>query len=239
MSFGVYNAEASSVTVHFIVDGETVVPDVSSVFYTLRDHDGTTKLVDNDPIVTDLTTTEVHIPVTVGHNTIAADTVENRYVRVNFAVNGKSYYISKRYSISDFIPLTGTPEDVRGALGLRPSEVNDEEVDLIANYFELKNDVGAPLDTALVATDHTNIAANRAIVLQTALQLLPSLKLRAIQIEQWDVNQQRRYAKIDWEALQLELSGELGDLIGQMTGTGSTPQLMGVFTTRPDPITGA
>lgn len=234
----VFSGDDATITVPLIVDGEYVVPDLNSVFYTLRGNDGSV-ILGNQAVVTDANTTEVHIAIAGAHNTKGL-TVENRFLILLFKVNNKQYRISKSYRVVDFIAMTASESDVRDLLGLHGGELPDSSIDLIGAYFSLKADLGGTvLDDALEAGDETAFAANNAIAIKAALEILPSARVRASQRERFDSSETWRFAEIDWDKIERELRDALALEISTITGEEFEPPVLFTLSTRTDPFTGA
>lgn len=234
----VYDGEGASLLFEFIVGGEYVSP--SSAIYTLRGHDGTAVLTDQS-IVLAAGATDAVVAVGAANNALSgSQVVQNRYVDVQFVVNGQIYRLRQTYTIIEYPLYTASVADVRALIGLFDHELKDSEVDIHSAYLDVEKTVTSSiLSAAFAAADRTNVQANKAIACQAALSILPSLRLRAIQKTGDDNIEVSRFSKVDFDqieaAISLQYSRALFDLNPSATST--DPNLMTV-TAPIDPITG-
>jgi hypothetical protein len=123
----VFAGESYTLLIEYQVDGEFVIPTSANV--TLRDQTGTALALGE---VLDVTSTQASYQVSgVWNNLTVGNTVENRFVTVQFIYAGQSYRKDLVYRVSEFIPMTTSPDEVRGFLGLEMSELPDKDIDLL------------------------------------------------------------------------------------------------------------
>lgn len=232
-----------SVTLHeeFVIDGVPREPDVDSVKFTLRGNSGLTVA----PHVNETLTprgTGVDIVISGADNTPAtAGDLETRFITVSFTVEGRPYTISDSYRLTPFIPMTCTPETVRGHLGMTLEELQDQEVDLIQAYYDLQPKVPS-LETYLTSSGVKALKANDAIAIQAALIIAASLPNRLAAQQKSADAQFNRLSKIDPRQLVEDLLQLQGDIIDYLTNSGATTvTITPIFlvSTRTDPVTGA
>jgi hypothetical protein len=164
-------------------------------------------------------------------------------VRVDFTAGGAPQAAEFAYGVSNFVPTTATPAAVRAEIGAQFEEVPDADIDVITAYFDLI-DAGAANDAALAAGGAAPRAGNRAVVLQAAVSLLPSLQTRLLQQE---ASNNASYArpKLDFDALRSDLLAglqkELLNVSAALAGTAFVlPDTSHFLVTSPtDPVTGA
>lgn len=228
-----------SVYVEFRKDGEFVIPDSNSIYLTIRGNNGVAiggynKVLQSNP---GLSTWLLTVSGIV--NTVVSG-IESRYVLLEFTNGGVPCTFVCNYKLSPFLPILATPADVRNLLGVRDTELPDSEVDLYEAYFYLLRS-NPLLASALVSTTDQSLHANKAIALQAALSMLPSMPVRAMKEESLSNAGQIR-ANIDWELLRASLEGDLGNSLGNMVLTTSVPftytPLFAVVTPT-DPVTNA
>jgi hypothetical protein len=229
-----------TVTVRFMVDGDFVVPDASSVTYTLRGNDGLPVAGQTDVAVgTTDSQTETNITIAAVRNGKAKD-FENRFVTVEFKVAGQAYSATTAYRLIDWLGVTVTGDDVRSFIGLDSHELADAELDLHASYYEIKKQLGGTVfDDALTAGDDKTLGANRAVLCHQVLRLVPSLRLRTVQREATDTASFDRYKTIDWSAIASLASAELAAGLSAIAGSAVDEVTIFQLTTRTDPVTGA
>ena len=227
--------------VDFQVGGALVIPDPGSVYLTIRDNAGAPIApYNNQPQTVTGTYLELVIPALV--NTPATPGVlESRYLLVAFTYEGRPYTLRQSYRLSPFLTMTVSEDSVRSYLGLMPEELENGEIDLYGAYYELLGRVSS-LATLLQAGTAQSLRANKAIALQAAILLAPSLPARYAQRVVDADSEFARATKFDPNELVDKLEAELDDLINDLTAldpaavTNPTRFLVG---TRTDPITGA
>lgn len=159
-----------------------VPPAVGSVVYTIRDQDGTPLAGHTEvAVTTDGTTTSIVVDFPSSITAITAE-FEKRTLEVHYEYAGVSKRIVRIIRLVPFLNLGITETDVREWLGVNDRELPESEIDLVAAYFEVKEDLST-LDAALVAGGRTEVAANTAVKMKAAINIIPSLKLRVAQKE--------------------------------------------------------
>lgn len=231
--------EAIGLYVEFKKDGEFMPPDIGSIKLTIRDYTGVPLAGFNHAVQADVLGTSVLLNVPQSAN-LVNEGVENRFVRVNFRVGGIPCIWSDAYKLTAFLPISVLPSDVRNLLGARDKEIKDDEVDLYEAYFTLLRS-NSGINIALVQTDDRAMFANRAIALQAALMLLPSMPVRIMKEDALNNASQVR-ATIDWEKIKAALLAELAVAIGGFLpelSTGFTLNALFIKSNPTDPVTNA
>lgn len=222
--------KACTVFVEFKKDGEFVLPDAGSVKLTVRSNSGA--LLVNATAVPDPSSTVTTVVISQANNTITAGTTESRYVLVEFTSGTQPLTFETKYKLTDFLPITAEPQNVRGHLGVRYGELPDSDIDLYEAYYNLLRS-NSTLATALVTTDTRAMNANRAIAIACALDLIPSMSTRAAKQDSLN-NATLLRQTIDWDAIQLKLQGELAEALAGLSlavvTTFSVPTMFAVVT---------
>jgi len=235
----VFDDESITIKIPFMLDGDFVTPDVGSVKYTIRDNSGTPIIGQIDvPVTTTTETTSVVLDI-AGFVNAKAKEVENRFVTLKYKVSGAERRIQVNYQIIDWINLTASPSQVRNALGVDGDELEDDDINLLAAYMRLKQDLGGTiLVTALMAGDLTTIYANHAVALRTALDLISSLQLRVTQQERSDTSEFQRFAKVDFNKIRADIQANLDVALLGVEGKESSISPVFILSNRTDPFTG-
>jgi len=221
----------------FIVDNELVVPEVDSVFYTLRDNDGSV-LASNKLVETFADTTKAIITITASHNSIDTD-IEKRTVILSYIVNNIPYSSVIHYKLTTYLNHTVTHKDVRAVLGVEPRELPDHSIDIISSYFDVKNDLTAVLATVLTAGDRTSLLANKAITYKAAMNALFALQSGMLSEEASDnISYKKLLDRFDFHHFAGYLNNTYRDLIRQIDSVGDTNITFVSIATPTDPITG-
>ena len=232
------SGESNSVYIEFKKDGELYPPDTGSIKLTLRDTSGQI-IAGYDKVLLDDTVLTTMLLTFPGSVNVINEGRESRHVRVDYLVGGVPCAYMGSYKLSPFIPLTVTAADVRSILGIREKELLDVEVDLYESYFNLLP-ANPLLESALLAVDNTAMKANRAVALNAALTLLPSMPARASKEDALN-NASLVRASIDWAEVRDAILAELSDCLGALDPNGPvssfqfTPLLVLTFPT--DPVT--
>lgn len=206
------------VAIRFVVDGEFIIPDASSLMLTIRDNAGAIISGYNGVGLSNATTPNYTIPVLAAVNDIdPAVTFETRYVSVAFTYQGLPYTIKHTYRLTPFLPIQKVAEDVRQLIGATYTELPDEAIDLVEAYFKLVTDVGTNFTTALVRSDRAVICANNMIALQAALTTLPGLQSR-LMLTETSHNEIYKRHTIDFAVLEENLEQALAAELLAMTG---------------------
>jgi hypothetical protein len=97
--------------------------------------------------------------------------------------------------------LEVTTADVRRVLGLDVGELPDEDISLQKAALLVRHEIGSTtFDNARAAQDHTTIWVNNLVTYRAALELAPSLPLRAAQSQSSDTAKFQRF-KTDFPLL--------------------------------------
>lgn len=228
---------SNSVLVEFQRDGQYVMPDPGSIRLTIFDNSGVAVTGYDGVPQPDVTATTVLLNIPASVNFINEER-ENRFLRVEFTNDGYPCVFKTTYRLTNFLPIEASAADVRSALGLRDSELDDEEVDLYSAYFELSRKIPT-LGARLISGDDSAMYANRALVLMEALRIFPSLPLRAVKEDSLN-NASLIRATIDWENLRASLEAQLQEALSSIDTMLPVTYLMTpllVLTTPIDPVT--
>lgn len=230
-----YAGEAATLVVDFKVDGEFVIP--SSAEYTLRDHTGQA-VGGSASLATTGTTVTIEIPA-IANEIGVSSLFENRFVLVKFVSNGKAHTQVYPYKLTNFVPMTTVPADVRRLTGLMENELPDQDIDLPSAYFALFNAHSTSFSNQLVATDFRARLANEAIALQAAIDVVASFPLRVPVSARNEDSQFARIASLDFREMEMELRRKLQQSLSAVLSVEETT--IGVFSVSSptDPFTGA
>lgn len=150
----------------------------------------------------------------------------------------KTFEFTEAYRVVDFIPISKKESDVRVLLGLDAVSVPDEMIDLYNSYFLLLDEVGESFKNALTASGVKSIKANEAIVLKSAIELCPSLKLLVPKSETDSVVSQTRFDDIGIAELKKDLEGRLSSVLNEISGDGDFTAVLLQIGTVEDIVTG-
>lgn len=230
----------ATLSVAFMFQGDYEIPDANSVTYTLRDNLGNAVPGYVDlPLTPAAGATSVSIVIPGSENT-NAKTFELRTVVVSYTVNGAGRAIPFTYRVINFVQMTATPDDVRRLLSVAANELPDSDIDLIEAYFLVANEVTpSVLTTALSAGDITTIAANKALAARAALEVIPTLQLRILQVEQSATDVAKRYSGVDFQAVRDYVASVYAQNKATFTGITTVTYEMAVMVTPLDAVTGA
>lgn len=224
-----------ALTIDYKVDGQFVTPD--SVVYQVRDQLGAIVLSNTLPAA--LNSEILNVPA--AFNLLAASsTFENRFVLVQFLYQGATHQVSISYRIMDFVPMTATTDQVRAELGLDYSELPDADIDIHRAYFNLINTYGPVMVAAFFEASVKSLAANQAVVLQAAVEIIDSLELRAAVTMRSEDHLISRKTNLDFQALGLRLRQKLTRLLLEAQGITDTNSVVAFRLSNPtDAVTGA
>lgn len=217
---------ACFVSVDLIVDGELVLPDDGLVSVTVYDTDGEgiTGHISQPATVPDGRTYAYYeVPSEV--NSLGTDEVGYRFVEFSFAYNERQYTVTEPYELVTRTLFPVRAKDVRNKLGVTLSELPDEDVDIVGVYRKLQRTLTSlDLDSFFSSGGSELTYLMRLLVASAALDILPSLQLRASAQEQVDNTIWQRLSKIDFELLEAQLRAEVDEQTYNLTqdnGTGS------------------
>lgn len=225
-------------------DGQFVQPDPGTVKVTLRDTDGLSFEGWLDKVLPDPMGTSVSLVIPGEVNTLQdSSEIEVRYVRLTFKVEGRPRAVNITYRISPFVPLQASPEGVQALLGATEKEVPASSIDVLAAYYKLMETYADTLGRGIKSTKASaNIAANKAVELQAALEQMPALSAKLMQSESQD-NAMYTRMKVDLPALHRALEIQLAETlkaIGDSLDGASQEAILSLMllTTPTDVITG-
>lgn len=207
------------VTVSYEVDGSPVVPNHAKA--VLRDALGVVLWA--PPLSLGVTDELVTIPAEYLGRTGDRDT-EARFLEVTF----DGHRLTIPFMLSDYVPLTATPQMVRSLLGAEPNELPDVEIDLMTAYMNLRHRLPSSL----------GIKENLAIAIQAALALATSFELRFHQTRRSEDATATRQ-RIDFDALRADLTGRLGLILDEIDPPLATTTRLFVLSNPTDIITNA
>ena len=144
--------------------------------------------------------------------------IENRFIVVVYTKDGKQTTKRVPYKVIKFVPYTVSESDVFDAIGVSPTILNEDSIDIYANYLLLKAEIGQKYVDAIYADDDTTIKANRALLLKTAISIENSIPLGVPKIESDNVVSETRFTFTMEELKSLfdDMRNELKDLIDEL-----------------------
>lgn len=221
----------------FEFEGEPVVPEESSVSYTLRDAAGTV-VANLEDVPLDVESTDHHLVLPAEAASVSSPP-EGRYLEVMWLKGVDLQTINIAYWLTNFVPLTVEARDVRNELGLSHTELPDDDIDLIQAYEELKGEYGTEFSSALTGGGLLALQANQMVALKAALNTAGSLRMRALQSARSDDTAFSRFSDTEVEKVVQALKARLLEIkAAVISSTSSTPPTLQVFSTPTDPITG-
>lgn len=235
----VETTKASSVTFELKVGNDFVVPDPSTTaVFTVRNRAGAT--LHTETLVNPVGSTLTFITPSGVNTLTGSNTNEIRLTSLTYVYEGVTFKLDNTYKVTQFLPLTVTPQTVRTLLGLSYEELEDEEVDLITAYYTLANGYGTTFTTAFTTEGYLGDQANKAVCLQSAINLALSLPQRIAQKTDEEKASFQRASKLDPYKLVNSLKVELAETIETLK-TESVIGSAAVFSvSQPtDPFTGA
>lgn len=220
-----------TLVIDYTIDGEFVTPTSASYEVLLPD-----STVVSSGVLPAAGTTE---PITLlaADNTLTGE-YGTRFILVTFAYEGKEYHFQRIVYLSSFLPLTGTPEQVRQTLGLDQQELPDSAVDLYHAYFRLRWQNGDAFKDAFSAGGEREQAANRAVVLKAALEICSSLEMRTLIYVKSEDSMAQRSTKIDFERLTRVVDTQLADALNVATDVALVDSVLFALSNPADPFTG-
>lgn len=224
-----------------IVREDFVVPDPSTVaVLKIRTRNGTithTETVTN-PVGSNLV---FMVPNTV--NVLSgSNTSEIRSAALTYMFKGTEQLLVQHYTVTQYIGFTVTPQGVRTLIGLDNAELEDHEIDLISAYYALAAQNGTTFTTAFATEGYKGNQANKAVLLQAAIDLAISIPQRLAQKTEEEKASFQRLTKLDPYKLMAKLDTELGQVLDTLKDT--TLVVIGAAAFRVaqptiDPFTGA
>jgi hypothetical protein len=220
-------------------NGEPFLPDNGQVSWSLRGQDGS--VIVGPTQVTGVTDTQVQLTVVAADNTVAGGLLfEKRTILVTGAVGGQPFSIRVIYRLTAWLNYTASADDVRAFMGIDLAELPDSDIDLTIAYSDVAGVVSKDLlDSALVAGDATEIAANRAIVARAVINVIPSAQARMLK-SQSDGTQDIDRFKVDFDGLRQDAIDSLARNIDGILPTTSIIDFKASATSSNiDPVTNA
>ncbi len=219
------------VNIPFILEGDYFTPDDGSVTYTLRDNSGADVVGQTDiAIATPTGTTSVNQTIVATYNAKDADKYfENRFLEVKGENSGEAFNLSFNYRVMEAIPLVFNYNVIRGFLGVSSSELSNEEIDPHITYFSMLTDYETDFSDAITSGLIAALDMEKALYLKTALESLPSLRLKAAQLESDGLVKFTRFSKMDWEKLRFELQSQLNTALENSGVVSNVEPIFGVF----------
>lgn len=218
--------------IDYEVDGEFVVP--TSATYVVWSAAGTLLTSGSLPV----TTTSAMLTVLAVHNGLTPPNLfENRFVEVFFQYGGQHHKFLS-YNLRSFVPITATPAAVRAELGVDFSELPDADIDVFAAYFRLIEANNELFAEAFTVSGVKNLAANKAVVIQAALDVALSLDLRVAGSTRTEDQQFERMAGVDFDRIVRRLRLQLSTLLDQAVGATPAAPVIFALSNPTDVVTG-
>lgn len=226
------------VSIHFDyeVDAEYVIPSGAS-FTVLSAAGIPVEGMVGVELPVDTTGASITLPASVTQHT-GDSPFKTLFVSVTFIHDGETKKRTFPVSLMPFVPLMAQPHDVRNELGLDSSELPDDQIQILRSYVNLKQSYGEAFTEALIAGDHTSLAANRAIALSEAIETLNSLQFRVAVKTKSETSEFLRIAALDFNKLRIDLARSLAQQLAVLLGTEELGGAIMVIATPPDVITG-
>jgi hypothetical protein len=202
----VWASTPATIRVDFLNASGTLVPDANSVSYTVFATDGSV-LVTPTAIATTPTDTGVTITVPGADNTITPPRLfEKRLIFVSITSGLTPYSFQASYRVVPVPLFSVTANDVRLIFGGDCDEVEDDEIDLTAAYFQVSASVvalnsQATLAAALSSGTIVELMANQAIAGQAVMTLLPGLRARMMTMQKDGQTSFQRGA-LNWDDIE-------------------------------------
>lgn len=230
--------DAVSLAVPLQRGGEPFLPDGGVFSWTIRGQDGT--LLSEAGEVINVNETNAFILISDDSNQLSnGRQLEKRSVMIDCTINSVPYTFRVNYQLSVWLNFTVTCDDVRAFIGAGGGEVPDSDISLIGSFYDCAGFIGSTaLTSALSAGDEQERQANRAIVAQAVLLLLPSLQARLSSSES-DGNMQLQRSKLDFSDLEDRASDQLTRAINIISARLIITPTLVVFTAPTDPVTGS
>lgn len=223
--------------IQFLLDDDYVVPSTASL--RVVDIRGA-EILPPEPLVTTETSLVYTLPGAL-LTLPAGQDFNTLFAEVTFVAQGRLQRDRTAINVIPFVPMTATPHDVRLKLGVSPTELMDHEIDLLHAWMVLKSEEGQTFEDALISGTISALRANRLIVVETALQLLPALPAKIGQKLKAEDQEFSRFNNLDWGLLAEQLERERAELLNDLTATNPNEvptRTIGVWANPTDPITG-
>lgn len=187
-----------------LIEFSTGLP-TGAVSYSLLGNDGSTLLSDSfTPEAGALS----HLLIIPGaQNSVSTTFMESRTLVWSYTT--ASGLVSDRltYRVEKPIPFPASPDGVRNKLGVAAHELPDTSINLLLAYSDLTELLSEQiLQDAETAGDRGTLLVIEAIEAIAALEVLPTIQLRAGQSESSGTNEFARFRDIDWNMLRTQLA---------------------------------
>lgn len=228
--------------VPFILRGNPAIPASNSVRWTLIGHDGlpVSGAIDQ-PVTTGPADTQAVIQVPGSKNQLgdASRLFESRRLIVSAILGGAPWSVELPYRVAPRPNISVTNGDVRAYLGVNEDELPDDGIDVFAAFVAVRAAAGATaLTAALTEGGATQLLANRAVLAQTVLLLIPSLQQRLL-LTHTDGSISATRNKIDFKAIAEQAQRDLASGLDAILGRTPVESPFFVIGTLTDVITGA
>jgi hypothetical protein len=225
-----------TLAVPLLRDDEPFVADAGSINLELRGHTGAVLV---NWALSGQTDTVALVPIGAINNALSGGRkTEKRTLIVSGTVDNKPFSIPVVYRLIGFLNLAVGPADVRSFVGVSPSELPDADIDMVAAYFDVGEKLTLTvLDAALAGDEVDERSANKAVVAQAVLNLIPSLQLRLTKSEADGALKTERFP-VDLEKLRRVAALELDAAVTTLSGRTLTGYQPLIFTDRTDPFLG-
>jgi len=214
------SGEAASLSFNLMQQGDFVIPDpATSVVLTIRNKAGS--VLHTETQVAEGSNYIFAVPALT--NTLTgSNTVEARFVKVSYILEGGTQTLSENYQLSAFIPFTVTSESVRTYLGITIDELEDSEIDLLQAYHALVGTYGSNFTTPFATEGMLSFAANKAVAIQAAINLAVGLPQRIAQKTDAEKASFQRATKFDPYKLIARLNEELAEALAAILPSATT-----------------
>lgn len=166
-------------------------------------------------------------------------TTENRFLSVAWVAGGAARQKLLPYIVIDWMPITVEPTEVRNLWGLNDAELADADIDLVGAAVLLQDELGPAFLPQLSAGGAAAVRAQRLVALKAALELSPSIMLRAAQAMSSNNVGFRRFSRLRLDAVLAGIRTEYDKLAAAFLGDTPPPVIFTLTNPTPDPVTGA
>ena len=227
--------------IEFVVDNELVVPDDGSVTATITEADGTVKTGFNELALSPTAGQSFVVLETTSAINDKDDEFELRQIEIKFTHNSKPHTQYINYRIVDRVNIPVSCDEVRATLGISVDEWEDSNIDLVAAFAEVEEELAEQdIDATATLEAGTAIVRNllNAVKYKAAMSILPAIEIIAVQSLQADNVMFRRFEKVDFMALRARLEGQYITEIGLVTEESDVLQTYAIVATGTDAVTG-
>lgn len=200
--------EDITINMDVMVDDQFAKSDTGTVLVTLRDNQGLILPDWSRKVLPDPTGSVVSFVIPAAINTLPTGQIQTRYIRIEYKVNQRQYSHDLTYRLTDFLPLTSSPDGVRARVGATRTELPDSDIDIYGAYYSLSHAYNPMLLVALNSADISAVFANNAVEIKAALDVIPGLQQKILQSETQD-NAEFTRMKMDMARLAALLESQL------------------------------